>query len=984
MHGRQVYTKDSRIMKKFYLPLVFVACVLSGTQTCPAQEYFFTTFAGIGGGSSDGSGANANFNSPYAIAADKAGNIYVADSGNHTVRKINSAGVVSTLAGSPGSFGVADGLGTAARFNHPSGVAVDSKGTVYVSDRDNNAVRKIGADGSVTTVAGGTFGSKDGHGTAAEFARPLGLAVDGAGNLYVADNDNFTIRKVSPTGSVTTVAGTPGIRGHADGIGGKAQFDYPAAVAVDSAGNLYVTDGGLGSTFAGIRKISPNGAVTTLAGSTVGDVDGTGSAAQFGAPVGIALDSGGVIYVTDSLNDSVRKITPGGVVTTFAGTPPHSGFSRTPGSRDGTAASAQFSGPFGVTVAPSGDIYVADTFNNTIRKITPAALVKTLAGSPKVTGAADGTWRAARFNSPLGAAVDSSGNVYVADYGNFTVRKITPGAVVSTLAGAAGSPGTADGPGAQARFGGPTNVAVDRIGNVFVADPNNNTIRKISPDGVVSTYAGLAGSAGSADGTGNAARFSHPYGVAVDDAGNVYVSDLYNVTIRKITPGRVVTTIAGAVGISGNADGTGSAARFHTPTGLAVDNSGNIYVADYDRIRKVTSADVVTTLSKTGWPSIQASNAFGKYAVGGGSGNNLVFVDPEGIAVDNGGSLYVTDTGIRGNATPLARTVTKISPAGIVGPEILLTANYGGDEDGISGTFNRPAGIAVDTAGNIFVSDTYSNRIRIGVPLRTQLLNISTRMRVLTGDQVLIAGFIVTGPPGSFKKVLIRALGPSLPVSGALADPMLELHDGSKLIATNDNWKVDENTAQSQEAQIAATTIPPKSDLESALIAILPVNSAYTAIVRGKNGGTGVGQVEVYDLGATANSQLANISTRGFVDTGDNVMIGGVIAGPNSAGSTKVLLRAIGPSVGISGTLADPTLELHNGNGTTIASNDNWKVDDKTGASQQAEIEATQAPPKSDLESALIQTVTPGNYTAIVRGKNNTTGVALVEVYNLQ
>jgi hypothetical protein len=263
------------------------------------------------------------------------------------------------------------------------------------------------------------------------------------------------------------------------------------------------------------------------------------------------------------------------------------------------------------------------------------------------------------------------------------------------------------------------------------------------------------------------------------------------------------------------------------------------------------------------------------------------------------------------------------------------------------------------------------------------LLNISTRMEVLSGNNVLIGGFIITG--NEPKKVMIRALGPSLPVSGNLADPVLELHDKTGVIATNDNWKINDKTGRSQQTEIEATTIPPKSDLEAALIASLPANnSAYTAVVRGKNGGTGVGQVEVYDLGATANSQLANISTRGFVDTGDNVMIGGVIVGPNSAGSTKVLLRAIGPSLGISGALSDPILELHNGNGATIATNDNWKIDDKTGASQQAEIEATQAPPKSDFESALIHTVTPGNYTAIVRGKHETTGIGLVEIYNLQ
>jgi hypothetical protein len=264
-----------------------------------------------------------------------------------------------------------------------------------------------------------------------------------------------------------------------------------------------------------------------------------------------------------------------------------------------------------------------------------------------------------------------------------------------------------------------------------------------------------------------------------------------------------------------------------------------------------------------------------------------------------------------------------------------------------------------------------------------QLLNISTRMKVLGGDNVLIGGFIVTGTDQ--KKVLLRAIGSSLAISGHLADPMLELHDGSgKVIATNDNWKIADATGQSQQSQIQATQVPPSNDLESALIATLPANnSAYTAIVRGKNNGVGVGLVEAYDLSQPASSQLANISTRGLIDTGDNVMIGGLIAGPSSSGSMKVLLRAIGPSLPLSGALADPTLELHNANGTTIATNDNWKIDDATGQSQEAAIRATGAPPGNNAESALLQTVPAGNYTAIVRGKNNTTGIGLVEAYHL-
>ena len=264
----------------------------------------------------------------------------------------------------------------------------------------------------------------------------------------------------------------------------------------------------------------------------------------------------------------------------------------------------------------------------------------------------------------------------------------------------------------------------------------------------------------------------------------------------------------------------------------------------------------------------------------------------------------------------------------------------------------------------------------------TKLLNISTRMRVLAGDQVLIAGFIITGSDP--KKIIIRGIGPSLNGVGVpLADPTLELHQGSATLAMNDNWKVNDQTGQSQEADIRATTIPPNNDLESALVITLNPG-AYTAILAGKNGGPGVGLVEVYDLAQGANSKLANISTRGFVDTGSNVMIGGLIVGGGSGGgAANVIVRAIGPSLPVPGALGDPTLELHDGNGTTIATNDNWSLDDQTGQSQGVDIRATTIPPANDLESALLAILTPGNYTAIVSGKNNATGIGVVEAYAL-
>jgi plastocyanin len=247
--------------------------------------------------------------------------------------------------------------------------------------------------------------------------------------------------------------------------------------------------------------------------------------------------------------------------------------------------------------------------------------------------------------------------------------------------------------------------------------------------------------------------------------------------------------------------------------------------------------------------------------------------------------------------------------------------------------------------------------------------NISTRLRVETGENVLIGGFIVTGTQP--KSVVIRAIGPSLTLPGPLADPVLELHGpGAFSTIINDNWRSD------QESEIVATTVPPTNDLESAIVSSLPANgSAYTAIVSGANSGTGIGVVEAYDLDSAADSKLANISTRGLVQTGENVLIGGfIIVGQNPM---RVMVRAIGPSLSVQGPLSDPTLELRNGDGGLIAFNDNWRSD------QEAEIIATTIQPSNDLESALVRILEPGNYTAVVHGVNNVTGVGLVEVYAL-
>jgi sugar lactone lactonase YvrE len=313
--------------------------------------------------------------------------------------------------------------------------------------------------------------------------------------------------------------------------------------------------------------------------------------------------------------------------TTFAGQPGIKGYT------DGPVAQAEFRLPNNVAVDHLGNVYVADTANDVIRKITPDGVVSTLAGAPHSHGSADGPGSQARFWAPFGIAVDASGTIYVADTANNTIRKITADGIVSTLAGLAGHAGTNDGANFSARFRNPWSVAVDTSSNVFVADMSNDTIRKITPEGMVHTFAGHPGMIGNTDGFGNDARFDNPFAVAVDSAGDVYVSDSANNAIRKITAHRVVTTLAGLPGYAGNADGSGTDARFWNPQGLAVDSAGNLYVADTGNnlIRKVTPMGVVTTLLETSQGDEITSQSVHLNA-------------PGGVAVDAAGNVYVADT----------------------------------------------------------------------------------------------------------------------------------------------------------------------------------------------------------------------------------------------------------------------------------------------------------------------------------------------------
>lgn len=616
------------------------------TVNCELAQLVLLAGNGGGPGSADGLGTNTRFTRPMGVVLDSGGNLFVADRGNSTIRKITPAGVVTTFAGTAGQFASVDGMGSAARFGAPMGLAVDTGDNLYVTDGWFNNVRKITPAGMVTTLIDKPTitGALDIPGTFTGFHTLTGIVRDSGGSLYVADSGNHVIRKHAPDGAVTTLAGKEGVCGHVDGMAGVATLCTPTGLALDASGNLVVID----ATNQLVRKISSAGTVSTLAGMAgeVGGRDGPGATALFGfasifndagTPLaGIVVEPSGSVLVTDYYNGRVRRIAPNGDVTTAAGLGE--------GYIDGAAASARFREPTGLALGADGQVYIAED-THSIRKLA-AGQVTTFAGKPLIGDLIDGPGPAAHFNAIAGMAVDSSGNIYVSEFNNSAVRKVTPAGLVAAFAGR--TPGSSPGEATPApdRLNNPNGMAIDRGGNLYVTD--RSCVRKIGKDGTITTLAGAPVDSGYADGVGSAARFSILRGLAVDDNGNVFVSDSY--TLRKITPNGTVSTIAR----SGCDHLDGPAGRFCLPDSLAVDRAGNLYFSDVSNlnVRKLSPDGIMSTLAGN---TVAHSSPSGS---ADGQGAAATFSSPGSIALDSAGNLYVADNG--------NNTVRMITPAGAV------------------------------------------------------------------------------------------------------------------------------------------------------------------------------------------------------------------------------------------------------------------------------------------------------------------------------
>jgi len=961
-------------------------------------------------------GPAAGFSSLAGIVGGGPNLFYIADSGHGVVYQFNPSTLAATVwAGTSGVAGSSDGAGTAAKFNNPTGLAIDGSGNVYVADTANSTIRRISNAGVVTTLAGvpGEPGSSDGASATAHFNYPQGVAVDSSGNVYVADTGNSTLRRISPGGNVSTLAGTAGSQGSADGTGSAARFGKPVAIVIDSTGNLNVEDYGAANLL--IRKISAGAVVTTAASLPWNSLMGTGAG-------NLAIDSSDNLYLITNNpyvgpQSTLTEVTPGGGTssTNLLSTYGYGSLTAVPigmafdpsGHIFAAAGTGIYEGVFasGPTIVSQPTIAISvvnidypavETFAtiSVSADSVPAGVLSYqwfLDGKPVSSGYIPGY-----FYYPLSGqflTLINSGTV-----GTYTVL-VTD----SSLGGAIMSDG----------------VTLSWASAIyFTSQPANQT----AVAGASVTFFATTGGTmfptyqWSFNGTPIAGATGQRYTIPdtrVSDSGSyaVTVSDMgASITsqgaILTVTSPIVITSQPASQGVVAGASVTFSAATSatvaptyqwtfngapitgattasYTISGAQVSNSGAYAVTVSDQGNSVTSDPAfLTVTASSGGPSIGAQ--------------------PQSFTTSSGGTVVLSVTLSSAEAQASApRPAPSAAPAdiylwyfngsplsdggGVNGSQTptLVLSGAAAKAGSYACLIENPAGSIVSTPATLNVSQTAD----IG-----RLINVSCRAAVGTGPNILIAGFAIGGSGTSGpESILVRASGPALVpfgVTGTLADPKLQLYStasGGSLLATSIGWGGNSLVANTA-ASVGAFAWASPSSHDSALLQTM-APGPYTANISGEAGDSGIALAEVYDATpegtyTPSTPRLVNISARAHVGTGGNVLIAGFVIGGST--SKTVLLRASGPALipfGVAGTLPDPELRLNDASGT-IAANTGWGADPQI-AAEAASVGAFSWGASATGDSAILVTLTPGAYTAQVSGAGGDTGVALVEVYEV-
>ena len=725
--GYQSFIQPKKTMTDFRRGFIAAAVLSLSTGLAGAQPYLISTYAGGLAAPTSAAATSYAFENPNGVATDAFGNTYFT-TGYNCVFRLDANRKLSRVAGNCRTGYLGDsGNALNAELNNPQGIALDALGNLYIADQGNQVIRKVTPSGIITTFAGnGTAGysGDNGQATGAELNSPQGVVVDPAGNVYIADSGNHRIRMVNTSGIITTIAGSssPGTGGDG-GAATAATFTDPTNLALDSKGDLYITDTGASV----VRMINTSGTISHIAGTGSATYNGDGQpavSAALSVPQGLALDAAGNLYIADTGNHSVRVIAVGGDIATYAGN-----YQRFGDTGDGgPATAAELFSPTGVATDYAGNLYIADQSEGVVRTVNSSGTITTVAGNsgaPNPFYGDGGPAALADFATPWGIAFDTSGNLYVADFKNSRVRKITPTGVgttglVTTFAGNGVSSDSGNGGPATSASVTPHTLAVDSSNNVYLAD--NAVIRKIA-GGTISTVAGtgVAGYSGDNGSALSAELGGYLPGLAVDNNSppNIYIADWSNQRVRKVTTSTgVISTIAGTGTAGYTGEGTATAVELNFPAGLVFDaTTGNLYIADNGncRVRMVTSGGTISTVAGNGTCGSTGDS---------GAPTAAEINYPVALALDGAGNLYIAE---ENPITSSQYRIRKVSGGNITTIAGNGTAGYSGDGGLATGAqLNNPSGLAVDAAGNVYISDFANGAVRVLQPETEPLLTAAS------------------------------------------------------------------------------------------------------------------------------------------------------------------------------------------------------------------------------------------------------------------